>query len=652
MPSTEKVRKSELTGALDSFLDDKRETEEGDDIGFLTILEFVDRYNLLPAGLYPTQKFILKLYYNLPLDDFIPEKKGDRIRVSRDFRSKDAREMSEVEYLKYLYSQGRCNIGEQDGKERRELILVLGRRSGKSLLSSIIAAYELYKLLRRGDPQNHYGMVSSSEIRILCVANDKEQAAIVFEEMSGHVNRVDYFKSSQVGDTKTFMKFRTKNDAKIFKSDDKKGTLTATFKSSIAKGLRGRGIICMILDELAFFIDDGKSSAKKIYKALTPSAKQFSPKDPEDRRIPVGPTEARVISISSPDAKEGFFYRLYLQSLSNSKASSNMLMIQAPTWEVNPTVSQEDYEIEYAKDPREFATEYGAQFSDRVRGWIENAQDLLDCVIESLRPALRGTPREPHWAGLDFGVVNDGTSVVFTHLKNGKVELAYHETWYAGKNWREVNPHLMEPLVPYALMLQDQDRLDIDEIVNWLLILSKRFYIMGGIFDQYAGPIFEQKMHKVGLTQFSMRRFSTADSSQAYRNAKMMMWTHQLALYDYPRPKAPEGEDEGAFLHSPHISELLELQATSGGKNIQIVEAPDVAGKHDDFSDGLIRSLLLAAEYLRDNPSALEMTLASFQTAPLRPQVNVGYRQYHRTRARLHGPPPRERTVPGKYGRR
>ena len=650
MPSTEKVRESELTGALNSFLDDKRTGDGEDDVGFLTILEFIDRYKLLPGGLYPVQKFILKLYYNLPLDDFIPKKKGDQIKVSRDFRSKDAREMSEVEYLRYLHNQGRCNVKEQDEKERRELILVLGRRSGKSLLSAIIASYELYKLLRRGNPQAHYGMPSSSEIRILCVANDKEQAGIVFEEMSGHVTRVDYFKSSLAHDTKTFLKFRTKNDAKVF---GKKGrsTLTATFKSSIAKGLRGRGIICMILDELAFFIDDGKSSAKKVYKALTPSAKQFSPKDPEDRRIPVGPTEARVISISSPDAKEGFFYRLYLQSLTNSKASSNMLMVQAPTWEVNPTVSQEDYEIEYAKEPREFATEYGAKFSDRVRGWIENAQDLLDCVIETLRPYSAGRPRDIHFAGLDFGVVKDGTSVTFTHLKNGKVEMVYHESWYAKRRWDEVNPHLPGPLVPYARMLQDVDRLAIDEIVNWLLILSKRFYILSGVFDQYAGPIFEQKMHKVGLTQFSMRRFSAADSSQAYRNAKMMMWTQQLALYDYPRPEAPDG-DKDAVLHSLHVAELLELQATSGGKNIQVVEAPDVAGKHDDFSDSFVRSLLLAAEYLRDNPSALEMTLASFQATALQTQSRVGYHQYQRTRARLHGPPPRERTVPGRYRRR
>ncbi|KKL79751.1 hypothetical protein LCGC14_2011660, partial [marine sediment metagenome] len=387
MPSTEKVRKSELTQALDSFLDDKR-SDGTEDVGFLTILEFVDRYKLLPGGLYPVQKFIFKLYYNLPLDDFIPEKKGDRIKVSRDFRNEDAREMSEVEYLRHLYSQGRCNIKEQDEKERRELILVLGRRSGKSLLSSIVAAYELYRLLRRGDPQAYYGMPSSSEIRVLCVANDKDQAEIVFDEMGGHVTRVDYFKGSLANETKTFLKFRTKNDVKVFGKEGR-STLTATFKSSIAKGLRGRGLICFILDELAFFIDDGKSSAKKVYKALTPSAKQFSPKDPDDKRIPVGPTEARIVSISSPDAKEGFFYRLYLQSLTNNRASSNMLMIQAPTWEVNPTVSQEDYEIEYAKDPREFATEYGAQFSDRVRGWIENAKDLLDCVIEELRPYLR-----------------------------------------------------------------------------------------------------------------------------------------------------------------------------------------------------------------------------------------------------------------------
>jgi hypothetical protein len=645
MPSTEQVPKSELAGTVDDFLRQKRSGKFSDpnNPDFLSIIEFIEKFDLLPNGLYPTQRFILKLYYNIPLDDILPSDPNDRIRITDKFNTKVVCEFTETEYLNYLYDQGRCNIKKQDERERRELILVLGRRSGKSLLSALIAAYELYKLLRRGCPQEYYGMQPTSQIRIICVANDKEQAEIVYGDMSAFVTQIDYFKSSIVHDTQSFQKFQTEHDRKKF-GTGKRGSITATFKSSIAKGLRGRGIVTCILDELAFFVDDGKSSAKRVYKAIFPSTAQFSPKDPKNRRVPIGPNEGRMISISSPDAREGFFYELYQIALSKDKAAANMLMIQAPTWEVNPTIDSDYYRTEHAKDPLSFNTEYGARFSDRVRGWIEDPKDLTECINEDLRPINRGIPRDPHWVGLDFGIVKDGTSVTLTHLSNGKVEVDYHESWYAGKRWSEINPHLTNPIVSYAHTLQDVNRLDIDEIVNWLTALSRRFFILKGVFDQWAGPIFEQKLHKSGLIQFEMRNFTTAESSQTYSITKMLMYSRQLSIYDYPIPEAAlDGTDLNK--HSPHITELLELQAYSGGKNIVVVEAPKIIGKHDDFSDSFARSCMLAAEHIKENPNALDM---SFHLQSIKPNMTkkIGYGQFHRHRARLHGPPPRERTIP------
>jgi hypothetical protein len=655
MPSTEKVVKSELTGVLDSFLSSKRSKKknpdgtDNDQPEFLTIIDFIERFKLLPYGLFPVQKFILKLYYNIPLDTTLPNNDTDIIKITDKFGVKVLYELTEFQYLEYLYSQGRCNIKEQDGKERRELLLVLGRRSGKSTLSALVAAYELYKLLRRGYPQSYYGIPAGNEIRILCVANDKEQASIVYSEMGGHVEAVDYFKSSEVGHTQTFMRFQTDNDKKKF-GEGNKATITATFKSSIAKGLRGRGIMCAILDELAFFVDDGKSSAERVYKAILPSIAQFSPKDSKNKRKAVGPSEGRIIAISSPDAREGFFYRLYQISMSNDKASQNMLMIQAPTWEVNTALDVSYYETEYHKDPKSFATEHGAEFSDRVRGWIEDHTDLTDCINPELRPIRVGVSREPFWAGVDFAIAHDGTAIALTHLKNGKVELGYHEVWYPRKKWKDVNPHLDAPMVAYAMKLQDVTRLDLDEIAEWFRVLATRFFIVKGVLDQHTGHVVEQALHKKGLLQFEMKNFSTSDSSQVYMNAKMMMLSRQLSLYDYPIPNSPI-TNMGSKLHSPMVQELLELQSTSGGKNIVVVEAPKVAGKHDDVSDAYVRSVWLATEYIREHPGILESTKGLSIDIP-RPLHQVGLREFRRSRQRMHGAPPRERSVPGVFRRR
>jgi hypothetical protein len=659
MSSVEKKDKSFLSGPLDEVLSKKRRQRHDDsgstdefDPGFLTILEFIDKFKLLPNGLYPIQRFILKLYYNIPLDAVLPDNPGDRIRVSKSFRRSVATEMTEVEYLQFLYDHGRCNIRFQDFKPRRELILVLGRRSGKSMLSSIISAYELYKLIARGFPQAYYGLLPSTEIRVLCIANDKEQAEIVYGEINNHVQHVDYFQSSLKRNTQSFMKFRTASDAQRFKKDTSKATISATFKSSIARGIRGRGCMACILDELAFFVNDGKSSADQVYRAMTPSLKQFSPKDPKNRRTPIGPSDGRMICISSPDAKDGLFYRLYELSKTGGVASSQMLMIQAPTWEVNPTVDEADYEVERAKDPRAFETEYGAQFSDRVRGWIENAQDLLDCCLEGLRPLGRGAPREPFFAGGDLGISGDGTSISLSHIVDGRIQLGYHETWCAGVAWEVSNPHLTgPPLIPYARTLSDRTRLDVDEIVDWFFSLSRRFYLVKGLLDQAFGVIFEQKLHKKGLTQFETHRFSTSDSSDMYQGAKMLMYTHQLGLYDYPTPERGADTDLTNLLHSPHVAELLELQMTSAGKNIMMVSKPAIPGKKDDFSDGFVRSVHLAAEYVKQNPGILDATRSSFVAPPRRPPP-VSYYQQQRARARLHGPPPKERRLPATMRRR
>lgn len=658
MPSSEESIKSNLRGSLDNIINKKKREKNEDqfNINFLNILEFIERFHLLPYGLYPVQKFILKLYYNIPLDSVLPEDEVQRIKVPRSWdKMHEASFLTEVEYLEYLHAEGRCNIKVQDlsKKPRKELILVIGRRSGKSTISALISAYELYRLLRRGHPQSYYGMPDGSEIRILCIANDKEQAQIVYQEMSGYIGQVDYFKNSMIHDTQSYMKFQTENDKKIFGEaklggQGGKGTITSTFKSSVAKGLRGRGIICCTMDEIAFFEDNGTSGADEIYRAISPALKQFSPKDPKKKIVPLGPSEAKMILISSPNAKEGFFFRQYQLAKTGDKASANILMIQAPTWEVNPTLSPQDYEDEYHKNPAAFFTEFGAEFSDRVRGWIENHADLTNCIDINLRPLSRGLPKEPFFAGVDFGLIRDGTAITLSHLWDGKIEIAYHEVWYAGIAWKIANPHLENPLIDYANRLQDEKRLDIEELAKWFQILNQRFYIIKGVFDQWAGPIFEQHLHKVNLTQFEMRKFSTADSSDMYQNMKMAMYDERLRLYDWPIVETSSSIETVKKLHSPIITEFLELQASSGGKNIINVEAPKILGKHDDVSDASARSVLLASEYISANPHALDSSMMSNVNPIMNRHDRMGYHQYQRSRARIHGGTPKERRLPGR----
>ena len=99
-------------------------TVDGRRVQIFNVLQYAEAPWGLGMRLYPVQKFIVKLYYHIPLDN------TEKTIVIHDmFKTKVLYRFTEVEYLQYLFSEGRCNIGVQD-HIRRQLILAIGRRSG------------------------------------------------------------------------------------------------------------------------------------------------------------------------------------------------------------------------------------------------------------------------------------------------------------------------------------------------------------------------------------------------------------------------------------------------------------------------------------------------------------------------------------------
>ena len=161
--------------------------------------------------------------------------------------------MTEAEYLRMLHEEGRCNISEVvPGEERREMILSIGRRSGKTTISACIAAYETYKLISKGDPQNYYGLPSGNNIQIISVATDKDQAGLLYQEVSGHYRNCAFFSPYTANNTMSYARFQTPADIDKYGSyeDDPtaKATLKITFRSCVAKGLRGAGCLLYTSD--------------------------------------------------------------------------------------------------------------------------------------------------------------------------------------------------------------------------------------------------------------------------------------------------------------------------------------------------------------------------------------------------------------------
>jgi hypothetical protein len=275
----------------------------------------------------------------------------------------------------------------------------------------------------------------------------------------------------------------------------------------------------------------------------------------------------------------GKFYEEFERSWSDK--NNDLFMIQASSWEIDPTISSVYLRNKHSENSVVFESEFGARFSDKRRGWIEDPSVLRQNIVPGLKYKFRSLERIPHFAGVDVGLKEDGSSICIGHWtteiidgqKTEKIEVDCSETIYA----REAGKDYLTP----------------DDIVEWLSTYTDRFYIIKGLMDQYYGFSIVPKLLEKGISLYEYRSFNETLNSNIYQNLYSSLMTSTLRL--------PEGEKrivEGALVNdSELVAELLTLQSVQKSRYLIRVKAPDRAGMHDDASDAFARMVQLATEY-------------------------------------------------------
>lgn len=325
-----------------------------------TILEYASSLNF---HLFPVQRVVLKALYGLELDNkktfVVPYWAAGHF---------EERSYTEASYLEMLWYERRSSIGfVKAGGEKNELVLAAGRRSGKSVLGPIIAAYELHGLMVMEDPQARYGLGQGPAIQVLLVGTDREQAQLALREAANHARLDPAVGKFLHGSTQAYSTYMTVADFRrhgIRPVDDdtigNNASIRLAAKSGRSTGIRGIPNMCVILDEVAHFSENGQPA--EIYDAVQPSVAWTSPKD--EGMNPIGMLEYKIVSLSTPLLAKGAFHDRWQRGFTNFGS----LSLRIPSWEMNPTLDQEFLLKEHQRDPAGFMCEYGAGFRNEPVG--------------------------------------------------------------------------------------------------------------------------------------------------------------------------------------------------------------------------------------------------------------------------------------------
>jgi hypothetical protein len=139
------------------------------------------------------------------------------------------------------------------------------------------------------------------------------------------------------------------------------------------RSVRGRPILCAILDETAFWLDENSANPdEEVLAAIKPALASLP--------------GSMVIGISTPYRKRGLLYK---KSKTNFGKDGDILVIRAPTRALNPTIPQEVVDEALEEDFQSAKAEWLAEFRDDIGGWADFA--LIEQAVDrgvTVRPPL------------------------------------------------------------------------------------------------------------------------------------------------------------------------------------------------------------------------------------------------------------------------
>lgn len=265
---------------------------------------------------------------------------------------------------------------------RAVLVAVCGARSGKTYVFD--ALYSLWRALTAdlsGLAPGEMGVavIVAPELR---TARQALRFALGAARSSAPIARL--------------VKSVTTDSFQLMRADGARVSIEVLPATRGGSALRGRSLVSAVLDECAFFRDEGfVVNDAEVFRAVAP-------------RVLAG---GMVVLASTPWAEAGLLFDEYRK---NWAAPRTALVAHAPTLLMNPSKAAE-IARETERDPENARREFGAEFLPYGSGLFFDGH-AIDRALQAGAEIRKEAPREGHVAiGGDLGLVRDASGFVAIH---------------------------------------------------------------------------------------------------------------------------------------------------------------------------------------------------------------------------------------------
>jgi hypothetical protein len=475
-----------------------------------------------------------------------------------------------------------------DKYTKNEIILQLGKGSGKDFTSTVACSYIVYKLLCLKDPAKYFGKPSGDAIDLINVAINAQQAKnVFFKGFKSKIERSPWFAG----------KYNAKADSVEF---DK--SITVYSGHSERESHEGLNLLLAVLDEISGFASEvgtgneqGKT-ADNIYKAFRGSVdSRFPdlgkvvllsfPRYPGDfisekyddviaEKEVVERTHKFTINPLLPeDSPDNSFEISWDEDQILSYKYPGVFALKRPTWEVNPTRKIDDFMIAFMTDLGDammrfacvptFASDAFFKQVEKVRACmtLRNPVDTFKRFDESFKP----DPTKKYYVHADLAQKHDKCAVAIAHV----------EKWVniqVINNYEQVAPIVVVDAVAWWEP-KIEGPVNLSEVKQWIQNLRRLGFDIGMVsFDRWQSFDIQNELKQVG-----MKTDTVSVAKKHYEDMAMLVYEERLAMpaidllfdeltqlkimkndrVDHPRKKSKDLADAvcgaifGAISHTP-----------------------------------------------------------------------------------------------------